>query len=163
MRKRPAIPWAMAVQVKPITSPRPATAEGIPEDEVPDLRPEAPSFPLRLITTRSAPPRPHVAAPPSAGAGKDAEKSGAALLVPQLSLAETAAAQQQTNESLRAAEKNLEATRGKRLNAAQVDLVSKIREFIKDAREAATNADWALARSLSKKAQVLSEELVAAL
>ena len=163
MRKRPAIPWATAVQVKPITPPQPATAEGIPEDEVPDLRPEAPSFPLRLITTHNAPPRPHVAALPSAGAGKDTERSDAGLLVPQLSPAETAAAQQQTNENLRAAEKNLEATRGKRLNAAQVDRVSKIRGFIKDAREAATNADWALARSLSKKAQVLSEEFVKAL
>jgi hypothetical protein len=163
MRKRPTIPWATAAQVKPITPPQPATAKDIPEDEVPDLRAEVPSFPLRLITTHSAPPRPHVAAPSSAGAGKDAERSDAAMLVPQLSAAETAAAQQQTNESLRAVEKNLEATRGKRLNAAQVDLVSKIRGFIKDAREAATNADWALARSLSKKAQVLSEELAAAL
>jgi len=37
------------------------------------------------------------------------------------------------------AEKNLEAARGKNLNAAQSDLISKIRNFIKDAGEAAQN------------------------
>jgi hypothetical protein len=49
--------------------------------------------------------------------------------------------------------------RGKNLNAAQSDLASKIRGFIKDAREAAQIADWSRARSLAKKAQVLSEGL----
>ena len=76
---------------------------------------------------------------------------------------ETAAAQQQTNQSLSIAEKNLESVLGKRLNAAELDLVSKIRGFIKDARDAAQGADWTRARSLSKKAQVLSEELAASL
>jgi hypothetical protein len=163
MRKRPAIPWATAGQIRPITPAQPATVRDIPEDQVPDLRTEAPTFPLRLITTHGAPPRPHVATPPSAGAGNGAEKSGAPLLVPQLSTTETTAAQEETNRSLNIAEKNLESTRGKRLNAAQLDLVSKVKGFIKDAREAATNADWTRARSLSKKAQVLSDELVAAL
>jgi len=72
-------------------------------------------------------------------------------------------AQQQTNASLSIAEKNLPVRGGKRLNAAQTDLVSKIRGFLKDAREAAQVADWARARSLSKKAQVLSEALVTSL
>jgi hypothetical protein len=49
------------------------------------------------------------------------------------------------------------------LNTTQTDLVSKIRGFLSDAHEAAKVADWARARSLSKKAQVLSEELVASL
>jgi hypothetical protein len=163
MRKRPTIAWATAAQVRPTLPKLPATASDIPEDQIPELRAEAPTFPLRLITTHSAPPRPHVAAPPTAGGGNDAEKSGAPLLVPQLSATETTAAQQETNQSLNIAEKNLESAHGKRLNAAQLDLVSKIRGFIKDAREAATNADWARARSLSKKARVLSDELVAAL
>jgi ribosomal protein S20 len=39
-------------------------------------------------------------------------------------------------------------------------MVSKIRGFIKDAREAAHAGDWTRASSLAKKAQVLSEELV---
>ena len=69
---------------------------------------------------------------------------------------------EQLNQSLNIAERNLESARGKQLSAAQVDLVSKIKGFLKDAREAAQGADWARARSLSKKAEVLSQELVAA-
>jgi hypothetical protein len=68
-------------------------------------------------------------------------------------------AEQQANQSLRVAENNLQSARGKNLNATQMDLVSKIRGFIKDAREAAKITDWSRARSLAKKAQVLSEEL----
>ncbi len=160
MRKRPAIPWTTAIQVKPAPQPRLVMVKDIPEDQVPDLRLELPPFPLRLIAARSAPPRPRVATPPSAGGGNDSEKLEAPLIAPQLTAKEAAAAQQQTNESLNIAEKNLESARGKRLNAAELDLVSKIKEFMKDAREAAQTADWARARSLSKKAQVLSEELV---
>jgi hypothetical protein len=163
MHKRPAIPWATAVQVRPILPAQPAAVADIPEDQVPDLRPEGPAFPLRLATAHTVPPRPRGIPPPSVNAGSDGEKSGGSLLVPQLTAAESAAAQQETNRSLTTAEKNLESTRGKRLNAAQADLVSKINGFIKDAREAVQSADWARARTLSKKAQVLSEELAAAL
>jgi hypothetical protein len=85
------------------------------------------------------------------------------MISPQLTPQESAVAQQQTNQSLRIAEKNLESARGKNLNAAQSDLISKIRGFIKDAREAARITDWSRARSLAKKAQVLSEELAGSL
>ena len=160
MRRRPGIPWATAIQVRPVNPPQAVTAKMIPEDQVPDLRPEFPAFPPRLMTTRSAPPRPRATTPASNGAGADSEKSESSLITPQLSAEETAAAQQQTNQSLSIAEKNLQSARGKRLNAAQIDLVSKIRGFLKDAREAAQVKDWARARSLAKKARVLSEELV---
>jgi hypothetical protein len=92
-------------------------------------------------------------------AGGEAEKRDAPMIAPQLTPAETTLAQQQTNQSLAIAEKNLMAANGKRLNAAQADLVSKIKGFIKDAREAAQIGDWSRARSLAKKAQVLSEDL----
>jgi hypothetical protein len=49
------------------------------------------------------------------------------------------------------------------LNATQSDLASKVRGFLKDAREAAQIGDWSHARSLAKKAQVLSEELASSL
>jgi len=77
------------------------------------------------------------------------------MIAPELTPQESAVAQQQTNQSLGIAEKNL--------NAAQADLVSKIRGFIKDAREAAQITDWSRARGLAKKAQVLSEELTGSL
>ena len=163
MRKRPAILWATEVQVKPVTQPRTAEASSVPDDLLPELQLELPPFPDHLISVRSAPPRPRVSAPPTAATGNDAEKLKAPTIALQVTPQESAVAQQQTKQSLGIAEKNLESARGKSLNAAQSDLVSKITGFIKDAREAAQIADWSRARSLAKKAQVLSEELAGSL
>jgi hypothetical protein len=104
-----------------------------------------------------------VVTPPSASNGSDAEKLEGLAIAPQLTPQESVAAQEQTNQSLSIAEKNLGTARGKNLNAAQSDLASKIRGFVKDAREAAQSADWSRARSLATKAQVLSEELAGSL
>jgi hypothetical protein len=158
VKRRPSIPWNAAVLVRPKYPPHPVTSLDPSEDPVPDLQLEVPSFPLRLISTKS-PARPHIPAPATAG-GTETEKMEAPLIAPQLSPRETVAAHVQTDESLNVAEKNLTAMHGKNLNAAQLDLVSKIQGFIKDAREAARLLDWMRARSLSKKAQLLSEELV---
>ena len=160
IRRRQAVPWATAVQVRPVVQARAATADDLdlvaPEFNI-DLEPLA-----LMVPVHTAPPRPHVAPAPSATpAAPVAEvKPRAPTIAPQLSQAEFAAARQETNESLDIAEKNLAATRGKTLNAAQSDLVSKIKGFLKDAREAAGAGDWVLARNLAKKAQVLSEELL---
>ena len=114
-----------------------------------------------MIPVRSVPPRPRTTAPPSPTPAVPAEeKPEAPTIALQMTQQESAAAQQETNESLHIAEKNLAATQGKRLNASQSDLVSKIKGFLKDAREAVQAGDWARARNLAKKAQVLSEELV---
>jgi len=158
MRKRPGIAWATAVQVRPLT-PAQTEMTSVPEDLLPELRLELPASPSHLIIVRGAPPRPRGSAPPSVGTGNDTEKVDSPMIAPQISPQESVAAQQQTNLSLNIAEKNLASARGKNLNAAQSDLVSKIRGFIKDAREAAQSMDWSRARSLAKKAQVLSEEL----
>ena len=161
IRRRQAVPWATAVQVRPVVQARAATADDAdllaPEFNI-DLEPLA----ALMVPVRTAPPRPHVASAPSATppAPVAEVKPRAPTIAPQLSPAEFAAARQETNESLDIAEKNLAATRGKTLNAAQHDLVSKIRGFLKDAREAAGAGDWVLARNLAKKAQVLSEELL---
>ena len=163
MRKRPAIPWATEVQVRPVTQPRMAEMDSVPDDLVPELQLELPPFPGQLAPVRTAPPRPRVSTPPSAATGNDAEKLEAPTIALQVTPQESAVAQQQTKQSLGIAEKNLESARGKNLNAAQSDLASKIRGFIKDAREAAQIADWIRARSLAKKAQLLSEELAGSL
>jgi hypothetical protein len=83
--------------------------------------------------------------------------------VPQLTAEETTEAQQQTNVSLSIAERNFGNTQGRHLNAAQLDLASKVRSFITEAREAAHIGDWTRARNAAKKAQVLSEELAGSL
>jgi len=163
MRRRPDIPWATAVQVRPVTLQQTAETNKVSEDPLPELLFELPPSASRVMTVRTGPPRPRGSAPPAATTGNGAEKSEAPTIVPQLTPQEFVAAQQQTNESLSIAEKNLGAARGKTLSGAQIDLVSKIRGFIKDAREAAQITDWSRARSLAKKAQVLSEELASSL
>ena len=162
-KKRPSIVWATAVQVKPVMQARNAGVGEASEDLGPELHLDLPPFPGHLIPVRPAPPRPRVSTPPSAASGNDSEKPETPLIAPQLTPQESAAAQQQTAQSLSIAEKNLASAHGKALDAAQSDLVSKIRGFIKDAREAVRIADWSSARNLAKKAQVLSEELAGSL
>lgn len=67
------------------------------------------------------------------------------------------------NESVAVAQKNLDATRGRTLNANQSDLASKVASFLQESKDAARDGDWTRARNLAKKAQVLSEELHALL
>ncbi|PYT98951.1 MAG: hypothetical protein DMG38_13775 [Acidobacteria bacterium] len=162
-RRRPAIPWATATQVHPILQERAAGADDA-NMEAPEFNLDVASLAAMVVPLRSSPPRPHTAPAPSPAPTApvaDADKTPEApTIAPQLTQQESAAAQQETNESLSVAEKNLAATRGKKLSPSQSDLVSKIKGFLKDAREAAQAGDWARARNLAKKAQVLSEELV---
>jgi hypothetical protein len=117
--------------------------------------------PSPLVTVNGAPPRPRVpVAPPGTN---NATKFEPMQIVPQLTPQETEAAQQQTNLSLSIAERNISAARGKALNPTQLDLASKVRSFVTEAREAAHIGDWTRASSAAKKAEVLSDELARSL
>jgi hypothetical protein len=159
-RKKPAIPWSTAVLVRPIL-PQRATANIDVDDPVPDLRFEIPPPPAPLAT-RIAPARPR-SVTPSTNQNAPAAKPDTPQIVPGLSTQESISLQRETDLSVSAAERDLAATAGKSLNATQSDLASKVRSFISDAREAGRAGDWARARDLAKKAQVLSEELVGSL
>jgi hypothetical protein len=159
-RTKAAIPWSTAVLARPILPPR-ATASTDVDDAVPDLRFEIPPPPAPLAT-RTAPARPRGVAP-STSQTAPAAKPDTPQIVPGLSTQESASLRQETDQNLRSAERNLAAAAGKALNATQSDLASKVRSFISDAREAGRVGDWARARDLAKKAQVLSEELVGSL
>jgi hypothetical protein len=150
---RPAMPATVAPR------PRPLPEESV--DPVPELRLEIPP-PPPLLAVRSTPPRPRVAPAPTTDNGA-AAKPEVPVIAPQLSAAESSAAQQQMTSSLAVAEKNLAYSQGKKLNATQTDLAAKVKEFVDDARAAARDGDWTRARSLATKAQVLSEELAASL
>jgi hypothetical protein len=163
VRKRPSLPWASAVQVKPVLQTRAATAGSATEEAAPEFNMEMPPFASLLIPVHSGPVRPRTGAPPSGNSGTETEKTAVPVIAPQLSRQESAAAQDQANQSLAIAEKNLAAARGKKLNATQSDMVSKINGFLRDAREAAQSGDWGRARNLAKKAEVLSAELVGSL
>ncbi len=157
--------WRGAGLVRPVMPatvpprPRPLPDESV--DPVPELRLEIPP-PPPLLGVRSSPARPRVAPAPAAESGA-AAKPEPPLIAPQLTAAETSAAQQQMTSSLTVAEKNLAYSHGKKLNATQADLASKIKQFVDDARSAGHEGDWTRARSLATKAQVLSEELAASL
>jgi len=158
-QKKAAIPWRTAVLVRPIVPQHPPL-ETEAVEPVPDLNIEIPS--PAPLPTRNAPARPRTVAPatnPNAAPAKPETPQ----IVPELSTRESASLQRQTDQSLGIAERNLSATNGKSLNAVQSDLASKVRSFVSDAREAGKAGDWARARDLARKAQVLSEELAESL
>jgi hypothetical protein len=165
IKRRQRIPWAIAIQARPNSPAHNLEAGADSDSALPILAMELPSFPGTLVFPRMSPPRPHVISP-STGAGTggvEPEKTGSPSFTPQLSAQESNAARHEMQDSLTIAEKNLAIAGNRKLNPAQADLLSKIRSYIKDAREAAQGNDWGHARSSAKKAQVLSEELVGSL
>lgn len=161
-RKTQAHPWATAVAVRPRVPLRaPAYQPPAIDDTAPDLPWDFPPPPSRLTVVRQ-PARPRVATQPAPEPAGNA-KGDAPLLAPQLSEQEIAGAQQQMNESVAIAQKNLTTAKGHRLNATQADLASKVNSFLQESKDAVREGDWTRARNLAKKAQVLSEELAESL
>jgi hypothetical protein len=162
--KRPKVPWSTASVVRPrIPAPYPYGAKSENEnggEEPAVLRLEL-APPETSFVPQPRPARPRVATPQPAAA--ESSKPGKPFVVPQLSVEESNEAQQEATASLSEAEKSVAATRGKTLNAAQADMASKITGFIADARAAAASGDWPSARSLARKAQLLSQELAKSL
>jgi hypothetical protein len=164
-RNKPVRSWRGAGLVRPTMpgtvapKPRPLSDDSV--DPVPELRLELPP-PPPLLAVHYTPSRPHVA-PVPATENANAGKGEVPIIAPQLSAAESSAAQQQMTSSLSIAEKNLARSEGRKLNPTQTDLAAKIKGFIGDARSAGREGDWTRARSLATKAQVLSEELAASM
>ncbi len=121
------------------TAPNPPASESKPE--TPESAPSPPT--LVVPPPKTIPPKP---APPQ--------------ISPRLSPEEQAAAERKTYEDIGTAERNLQVAYGKQLNAAQHDLVEKIRGFLGQAHEAIHASDWVRARNLAQKAVVLSVELI---
>jgi hypothetical protein len=158
-RKRPTLPWATASVVHPHIPPAQTNSDLLVQNDMPELQLEL-DAPVATFPSPS-PRRPRVATPPPVAA--EPSKPQSPFVAPQLSVAESSTAQQETTTSLAAADKGLEATQGKTLNAVQTDMVSKINGFMADARAAAATSDWTSARTLARKAQLLSEELAKSL
>lgn len=157
-RKVHAFPWATAIQVKPLPPVVHAGSSSSDAAIAPDLRVEQPATLGRIVGARTGPLRPRVAPTPQP---ETPQATRTPLLVPEMSAEEMAAAQQQVSENLGIVEKNLVIARGRTMNAVQADLVSKVNSFVAESRESSRDGDWARARNLTKKAQLLSEELVA--
>lgn len=110
-----------------------------------------------LVVPRGTPSKPRVPSTSTPGPAT-AEIPRDAIIAPELSDEQLSAARSDTQQSLLVAEKNLGLVQGKNLNAAQQDLVSKIRGFVESAREAMKENDWQRARTQARKAEVLSKE-----
>ncbi|MBI3484619.1 MAG: hypothetical protein HY012_05640 [Acidobacteria bacterium] len=141
----PAEPKTKPAETKPATTPKPS-----PELVVPPAK----KSPPHSTTPRTAP------VEPPATPAETTPKPAPPRMSPRLSPAEQAEYERKTNAAIAAAEKNMQTTYGKQLNAAQSDLLEKVRGFLGQAREAARAGDWQRAHNLAQKAQVLSVELV---
>jgi len=149
-----------AVQAAPPAVVLPPIERVSPPPEL--LPPEPPA------TTEPEPakmdPAPARRAPAKAPAPQPAAPEPARPATPQLSSrlspAEQAEYARHTKAAISAAEQNMRAADGKRLNALQVDLLEKIRGFLAQSREAVRAADWIRALNLADKARTLSVELV---
>jgi hypothetical protein len=158
--KARTFPWSTAAVVRPRPLGVLAAASEQTDEPSPELQLDIPVPPSPLAIVQGAPQRPRVPAAPSQNAAARPEPP---QIMPQLTAEEATAAQQQTNVSLSIAERNIAVTQGKALNPTQLDLASKVRSFVTEARESAHVGDWTRARNAAKKAQVLSEELVSSL
>src|SRR5579859_4742793 len=151
-KKRPAFPVSQLATGRPIL-PQPLEVR---LTDPPDI-PFEPGLVPRLVVPRGAPPRPRVATAPAPGPAA-AERPSDPIIAPELSDEQLSAAIAATEQSLIVAERNLGLAQGRTLNAAQQDLVSKIRGFVESAREAIKENDWQRARTHAQKAEVLSKE-----
>ncbi len=158
-RKVRAFPWATVVMVRP-NPPVVRVDATAAADLAPDFRVDPPANNGKLFNSRPVPARPRIDA---AGQAEGVDAAKTTVLVPELGAQETAVAKQQVADGIAIAERNLTAARGRKLSPTQSDIVSKINSFVAEAREASGAGDWARARNLAKKAQILSEDLVASL
>jgi outer membrane biosynthesis protein TonB len=157
------------------SAPTPAATER-PMSVAPDTDatppPETVAAPPTLPTTATVPtanvtvppPKPEPARKPAqTSAESESEQPAhppAPQITPQLSPTDQAAYARKTGEDAAEAEKNLQQISGKQLNAAQTDLIGKIRSFLSQSRDASKDGDWVRAQNLAQKARLLSDELI---
>ena len=161
----------------PVASAPAATAAEHPMNVAPDTDasppPEVVAAPPALPPAAVPPPSPVTVAPPKPApprrpAGESSTEAeseqpahpAAPQISPQLSPGDQASYQRKTGDDIAVAEKNLQQTSGKQLNAAQQDLVGKIRSFLSQSRDASKDGDWIRAQNLAQKARLLSDELI---
>jgi len=128
----------------------------------PDLEIEPLAMPAHSLAVHVAPAKPRVAPAPSTNAAR-ADKAAEPSLEPELSPEELAAAKNDTQRGLDNVDRTLGRTQGRLLTTSQKDLVTQIRGFADSAREASRDGDWSRARTLARKAEVLSQELAGTL
>src|ERR1700722_7173020 len=160
-----AAPAASTADSKPITNIAPDTDALPPVETVapPPTPAAADDAPLPLEPAPTTPPPPPPRQPSEASSDSPAEhpaRPPPPQISPQLSPGDQASLRRSTGEDSSVAQKNLQQANGKVLNAAQHDLVEKIRSFLAQSDEAGKGGDWSRAQTLAQKARLLSVELV---
>ncbi len=161
-------PAPSAADSKPITNIAPDT-DALPpvETVVPPPTPAATAAaPLPVEPAHTKPPPPPHRQPAEASSDTQAEQPARTpppQISPQLSPGDQASMRRTTDEDTNVAQKNLRQANGKVLNAAQQDLVEKIRSFLAQSEDAGKGGDWSRAQTLAQKARLLSVELVESL
>jgi hypothetical protein len=158
-RKTPAKPVVNFVAVVHPVIPA-STTNGV--EPAPAVEAGALPEPPPIMPSRPQPAKPHIATA-TAQEPSGVEKHTEPTIAPEVTTQEMTEARAEAQHSLDVAEKNLNMTQGKKLNATQEDLASKVRGFGDNAREAMRSGDWARAKSLAKKAEVLSAQLAGSL
>jgi len=144
----------------PATPPPPAPTTPVPASE-PKPQPQ-PSTPPANANPAPVRPKPAPSTGPAPPAPQE-PKPQAPEIAPELSPQQLSADEQRTTVDIQAAEKNLQLASGRQLNAAQEDLVEKVRGFLSQAHDAVREGDWVRASNLAHKAHILSDELVKSL
>lgn len=91
---------------------------------------------------------------------QDTSKPEPPTIAPEISASDQATYQRRTEDDSAVATKNLQTAGGHALNAAEQDMVQKIRDALDDATKASKNGDWVLAQNQAHKARSLSEALI---
>jgi type IV secretory pathway VirB10-like protein len=160
-----AAPAPSTADSKPITNIAPDTDALPPVEAVapPPTPATADAAPLPVEPAHTKPPPPPHRQPTEASSDTQAEQPARTpppQISPQLSPGDQASLRRSTGEDASVAQKNLQQANGKVLNAAQSDLVEKIRSFLAQSDEAGKGGDWSRAQTLAQKARLLSVELV---
>ena len=160
-----AAPAPSAADSKPITNVAPDTDALPPVEAVapPPTPTTTTAVPLPVEATHTKPPPPPHRQPAESASDTQAEQPARTpppQISPQLSPGDQATMRRSTGVDAGVAQKNLQQSNGKVLNAAQSDLVEKIRSFLAQSEEAGKAGDWSRAQTLAQKARLLSVELV---
>jgi hypothetical protein len=160
-----AVPAPTTADSKPITNIAPDTDATPPVEAV--APPPAPAAtaaaPLPVEPAHTKPPAPPRRQPSESAGDTQAEQPARTpppQISPQLSPGDQASLKHKTDEDAGVAQRNLQQATGKRLSAAQNDLIEKIRSFLAQSDEAGKGGDWSRAQTLAQKARLLSVELV---
>ncbi|HEV2288919.1 MAG TPA: hypothetical protein VGR81_08205 [Candidatus Acidoferrales bacterium] len=137
----------------PETTKSPAS---IPAPNTPAPKNPAPSNPPADLTPQPDKLKKPAVPPPTA----EPARPEAPQISPQLSPADQAQLEKETNQLVSDSEQNLHRADGRDLNASQKDMVDKINGWLDQSRDAVRTSDWARAKNLAQKAYLLSIELI---